>query len=51
MKYRQIAINMLANIVAFIINIGISLFLTPYLVNSVGSEAYGFIPLANDFVS
>ena len=51
MKNRQLVINMIANIVAFTINIGISLFLTPYLVNSVGSEAYGFIPLANDFVN
>lgn len=51
MKNKQLAINMIANIISFAINIGISLFLTPYIINSVGAEAYGFIPLANNFVS
>lgn len=35
---------------AFVINAGINFFLTPYLLEKLGTEAYGFIGLANDFV-
>lgn len=51
MKNRQLAINMIANTISFALNAGISLLLTPYLVNTLGNEAYGFIPLASNFVS
>ena len=43
-------VNLIASIVSFAVNIGINFFLTPYLVKSLGSEAYGFIGLANNFV-
>lgn len=51
MAKKQLAINMLANIVAFLIQFGINFFFTPYLIRTVGKEAYGFFPLANSFIS
>lgn len=47
---KQMTINLVASIIAFGVNIGINFFLTPYLVSSLGTEAYGFIGLANNFV-
>ena len=48
---RKIAYNLFANLVSFVITICISLFVTPHIVNRLGSEAYGFVGLANNFVS
>lgn len=47
---KQIGINMIAQIITFVINIGISFFLTPYIVENIGAEANGFVSLANNFV-
>lgn len=47
---RQMSINLFASIISFAVNVGINFFLTPYLVKSLGNEAYGFIGLANNFV-
>ena len=47
---KQIAINMVAAIVSFLIGTGINFVLAPYLVKELGSETYGFIGLANNFV-
>lgn len=49
-KNRQFAINMIAQVVGFVVNLGISFLLTPFIVKNVGSEAYGFVGLANNFV-
>lgn len=43
-------INIVASIIAFGVTIGINFLLTPILVSSLGTEAYGFIGLANNFV-
>lgn len=51
MKKKQLSISLVANLIAFFVNIGISFLLTPYIVNRLGDEAYGFIGLANNFVS
>lgn len=45
---RQLAINMICSVVAFVLNLGIGFFITPYITNQFGSEAYGFVTLAND---
>ena len=45
----QIAKNMVFSILAFVLNTGISFFLTPYITAQLGSEAYGYVKLANDF--
>jgi len=50
MKNKQLAINMIANIFAFVVNIGINFFFTPYLIKTIGKEAYSFFPLANNFI-
>jgi len=51
MDKKAVAINIIANGLAFIITIGISFFLTPYIVKSLGAEAYGFVSLINNLVS
>ncbi|MCB7541347.1 oligosaccharide flippase family protein [Tyzzerella nexilis] len=50
-KNRQLFINMSASLVAYILNFGISFFLSPYLIESVGAESYGFISLSNTLIS
>jgi O-antigen/teichoic acid export membrane protein len=42
---------MIANVIAFGVQFGINFVLTPYIINTLGSEAYGFVPLANNFLS
>ena len=44
------SVNIISSIIAFGVTIGINFFLTPHLVSSLGTEAYGFIGLANNFV-
>lgn len=48
---KRLFINMAAQITAFVVSLGISFFLTPYIVERLGAEAYGFVGLANNFVS
>lgn len=48
---KRFLINLIANIFSFIVNIGISLLLTPFLIRTLGKEVYGFFPLANNFIS
>jgi len=47
---KQIAKNMVFNLGVFIINTGISFFLSPYLIRTVGKEAYSFYPLISNIV-
>ena len=48
---KQVFINIIASIIAFFVQMLISFGLTPVLVNTLGEEAYGFIGLANNFVT
>ena len=48
LNIRQLAMNMFFSIVAFVLNLGIGFFITPYITSQFGSEAYGFVKLAND---
>lgn len=50
-KEKRLFINMAAQIVSFAVNVGISFFLTPFIVEKLGDEAYGFVGLANNFIS
>lgn len=50
-RNNRLFINIFSNIISFIITMGINFLLTPYIVNNVGSEAYGFVGLANNFVN
>ncbi len=47
---KQFAINMFAQLLSFAVSMGVSFFVTPYIVNNVGEEAYGFVSLGNNFV-
>ena len=49
-KY-QLGINMISAIVSYGLSLLVSFFLSPYIVNTVGVEANGFITLANNFVT
>lgn len=44
-------LNLVSSLVQFTSQIIISFFLTPYIVNSIGVEANGFIALGNNFIS
>ena len=48
---RAIALNMIANTTSFVFAAAVSFFLTPYITNHVGIEAYGLVGLANSFIS
>ncbi len=48
---KQTAINLIAKILSYGTTMLISFFLTPYLVEKIGKEAYSFYPLANNFVN
>lgn len=48
---KRLSINIIAQLIAFVVNIGIGFFLTPYIIKTVGGTAYGFVGLANNFVS
>ena len=48
---RQIGLNIVGNIVTLLIGIISGLVLTPYLIKSMGIEAYGMVPLVNNLIS
>ena len=48
---KQLIINMSASFVAYGVSLFISFFLSPYIVETIGVEANGFVGLANNFVS
>lgn len=48
---KRLAINMFYGIIAFALNLFISFFITPYITENFGADAYGFIKLATDFAS
>ncbi len=50
-KGKRLAVNMAAQIVSFAVNVAISFFLTPFIVAKLGRETYGFVGLANNFIS
>ena len=43
--------NLAMNVIAFGVQFVISFYISPIIVRHVGAAAYGFIGLANDFVS
>lgn len=50
-RKKQITFNLVASITSFVINLGIGFFLTPYIINSIGVEAYGFVSLGSNFIN
>lgn len=51
MRKRQTYKNIAMNILAFGVQFVISFYISPIIVGKVGASAYGFIGMANDFVS
>jgi len=51
MTFPQLSLNMTAAIAAFVAGFFINFFLTPYIVKSLGTEAYGFIGLTANIIS
>lgn len=49
-KNKQLAINMVASYLSMGVSLGITFFLTPYIVESLGREAYGFIALTSNII-
>lgn len=50
-NHRQVAVNMLSSIAVFVLNVCVSFFLTPFIVEKLGTAAYGFIGLSNNIIS
>lgn len=51
MDKRRFIINLVSNFFSALSGVGISFFLTPYIVEHLGKEAYGFYPLSFNFVT
>ena len=47
---KRFAVNLVAKFFSLGLNLVISFFLTPFIIEHVGTESYGFVGLANDFV-
>lgn len=47
---KQIAINIVAQVAVLIIQLSISFFLTPFIVRSLGMDAYGFVGLSGNII-
>ena len=50
-KSKQIMINMAASMISTLVSLAISFVLSPIIIDKLNYEAYGFMTLANDFVS
>ena len=50
-KNYQMAVNMIATVISFFVNFGIVALLTPFVVESLGAAAYGFVGLSNNIIS
>lgn len=48
---KRLTINIVAQMISFAVTIGVNFLLTPFIVEKLGTEAFGFIGLANNFVS
>ena len=48
---KELLLNFVATFLAFFVNALINFFLSSYIVNTVSEEAYGFVQLANTFVT
>ena len=50
-KQKRIAINIVAQIVSFIVSLGIGFVLTPYIAVKLGTDVYGFVGMAYQVTS
>lgn len=50
-KGKQMSVNLITQLVSFTLNLGISFFMTPYVIEFIGKDVYGFVSLASNFTS
>ena len=50
-KGKQLSISLITQLISFALNLAISFFLTPYVIEFIGKDVYGFVSLANNFTS
>lgn len=50
-KTKALFINTIASFVTFAVGLGITFFFTPYITDTVGEEAYGFVSLGNNVIN
>ena len=48
---KQTSLNMISQVIAFVINMAISFFLTPFIKKNLPTGAYGFVTLSANFIS
>lgn len=48
---RQFILNLFASLISFAANLGIGFLITPFIVQQIGAEAYGFVGLANTMIN
>lgn len=51
MNKKRLSINLVSNIISYMVSTILSFLITPFLVNHLGRELYGFYGIANNFVS
>lgn len=51
MNKKRLSINLVSNIISYMVSTILSFLITPFLVNHLGRELYGFYGIANSFVS
>ncbi len=51
MKKKQLLLNIGANFFQVLVTLIVSFFLTPYIVNNIGEDAYSFVPISSNFTS
>lgn len=47
----RLTMNIIANIASFSISLLVSMWMTPFIIHSLGAEAYGFIPLTQQLIN
>lgn len=47
----NLILNLSASLITFLLTVLISLWMTPFIIEHLGPEAYGFIPLTQNFIS
>lgn len=50
-RKKQLAINLISQIIAYVVSIGVSFFITPYITAKLGKDVYGFVGMAYQVTS
>lgn len=51
MNSKQMKLNLISTVISFVISLAINFYITPLISGQLGDAAYGFLGMANDFVS